>query len=431
MRAYLMSMGLWGQATGLDPIPIEPMDPTKATGKKASPTDDEINAYKAEHATYLVEYKAWSRANQQALGTIVLHCNASIQEDLSQQDLAEDAWSRLKATYGTATPTSTYKDFKEALGIRIRTDSHPGMAIDKMAACFQRLASNKVILPDSIMAMIMLAALPQKWEMLVPVIMQTTELDKLDISDVRDAVISQYETESARHQGGKPNNGKKPHNANKLSAVKRKRGDPSWKNQEKGESQPQGDKPNYQRGKRGGKGKGKGKKPEGAHISHIADVASLPPPASSTVAEIGSSGLHRRTVESSRLPERTEGPYKSLNKALDIAHETDAPATTEVVKTLEQRITQDYMDGPWSKSTHYLSDDEGSDIVDMSVAPAGHDDQDAWDAFQEGSPSFTPASGDEPLDWGSDLDDVEECVSSTSLSSYIHNIPALHQRPKR
>src|SRR4030088_887757 len=141
-------MGLWGQATGLDPIPIEPMDPTKATGKKASPTDDEINAYKAEHATYLVEYKAWSRANQQALGTIVLRCNASIQEDLSQQDLAEDAWSRLKATYGTATPTSTYKDFKEALGIGIRTDCYDNVPLSSLVLYLTRLAPSGPAYPN-------------------------------------------------------------------------------------------------------------------------------------------------------------------------------------------------------------------------------------------------------------------------------------------
>ena len=48
----------------------------------------------------------------------------------------------------------------------------------------------------------------------------------------------------------------------------------------------------------------------------------------------------------------------------------------QTVKTLEQCITEQYMDGLWSKSTNYLSNDEGSDIVDMSKVPAGHNSQD-------------------------------------------------------
>ena len=93
---------------------------------------------------------------------------------------------------------------------------------------------------------------------------------------------------------------------------------------------------------------------------------------------------------------------------------------------LEQRISQQYMDGLWSKSTYHLSDDEGSDIVDMSEIPEGHEGQDDdWDCqFEAASPR------DEPLDWGSDLEDTEVCVPSTSSLLPVHKPPASHQPPR-
>ena len=85
------------------------------------------------------------------------------------------------------------------------------------------------------------------------------------------------------------------------------------------------------------------------------------------------------------------------------------------------------MDGPWSKSTNYLSDDEGSDIVDMSEVPAGHEGQDDWAAFAAASPSY------EPLDWGSKLEDAEECVHPSSSSLHtVHQAlvsPQLLRKP--
>jgi hypothetical protein len=87
------------------------------------------------------------------------------------------------------------------------------------------------------------------------------------------------------------------------------------------------------------------------------------------------------------------------------------------------------MDGPWSKSTYYLSDDEGSDIVDMSevhVAGPSKEAQDAeWDSFQLASPS------DEPLDWGSDFEDPESCVLLSSPSHNVHEPTVLPQPLRR
>ena len=285
-----------------------------------------------------------------------------------------------------------------------------------MSTAFQRLTAAHVTIPGPIQAMIALSALPQKWEVLVPVITQTNELERLSLGDVHEAIVAQWQTEASRHSGNKD---KKPQHTNKLSNVKHKRSDPSFSNQQQGNNQQQqqqnGDKP-CQCGKRSGKGKGKGKS-DGhthAHISHIANVASIAPPTTSTVVQMGPSGIQKRTITFTAPKECIPGPYKALNEALDTTDTEGITPTIQTVKTLEQRITNQYMDGLWSKSTNYLSDDEGSDIVDMSEAPPGHEGQDEWEAFAAASPSY------EPLDWGSDPKDIEACVPS-SFSS-LHSI---------
>ena len=420
MKAYLMSQGHWAYADGTETAPLVPDDPEiDDHGNQRSATQEQKAVYKAAVTLWTEQTKIWTKANQQTLGTIILRCNSSIQEEYTNYNVAHEVWAKLESRYGQATPTSVYKDFKETLNIRIKPDQNPAQQFDRMSAAFQRLSSAKVRIPNSIQAMIALSALPQKWEVLVPVITQTIELDDLKLSDVCEAVVAQWQTEAARHGNQGKNKDNKSQNANKLSNVKRKRGDPSFSNQQQGNNQQQqqnGDKPR-QRGKRGGKNKGKGKASDGhshAHISHIADVASIAPPTTSTVAQMGPSGIQKRTITSPAPKERTPGPYKTLNKALDTADTEGVTPTIQTVKTLEQRITEQYMDGPWSKSTNYLSDDEGSDIVDMSEVPAGHEGQDDWDAFAAASPSY------EPLDWGSDFEDAEACVPS-SISS-LHSI---------
>ena len=229
--------------------------------------------------------------------------------------------------------------------------------------------------------------------------------------------------ETGRHSGG--NNKQR---VNKLSSVKRKRDNPSFFNQQQGSSQQHsasdGNNKNHQRGQRG-KGKGKGKAKDHNHQTanplHFAQVASIPPPSSSTIAHVGPSGIQKRTISVTEPKQRAPGPYASLNKALDTADTLGVTPTIQTVKTLEQRITEEYMDGPWSKSTYYLSDDEGSDIVDMSTAPPDASTKEDW-VFEEGSPSFQPVSpSDEPLDWGSDLEDAEEYVQLPFLWPHTYN----------
>ena len=80
---------------------------------------------------------------------------------------------------------------------------------------------------DPHQALILMAALPQKWEHLIPIICQGHDLSDLNVGIVHDILIAQYENKTNRGQHKEH----KANQANKLSAMKRKCGDPSFSKQ--------------------------------------------------------------------------------------------------------------------------------------------------------------------------------------------------------
>jgi hypothetical protein len=296
-----------------------------------------------------------------------------------------------------------------------------------------------VAVPPQLQAMIALAALPQKWEMLISVVTGDNPLEDLILSDVRTAVITQFQADSVRY-------GSKQHNANKISVVKRKRSDPNWCNQQGSGQQQQGSDGQAKRkhSKRAGKGKAKAADQSQQH-SHIANIASTAPPTTSTIVLPAPSGMQKRIVTRPAPKQHTPGPYKAFNAAVDTAQASGSKPTIQTVKTLEQRITDAYLESPWAKVSH-ISDVEDSNVEMHS--PKGKEDQGDWvfeeadeeadEAGQEAGegeeadPSFIPLSPSaEPLDWGSDLDDGEVCVCPSSLPCLVHTLTESHQPLRR
>ena len=301
----------------------------------------------AANGTPHADLPKWIKHTQQAMESLILCVAPSIQQDVLCFMQSHEIWEHLDDIYGTAMLTSVYKDSKEALNICINANQHPGPQVDKMVTCFQHLTSNSIIIPNQIQAMMLLAALLQKWEILVNVIMQTNNLADLDISNMCTALLAQYEEEATHSKGG---NNKQQ--ANKLSTVKQKCGDPNFSNQQKGNQQHEQtrDKP-CQCGQHG-KGKGK-KNQQGQHghshnveTSHIANITSITVPSTSTIAQISPSSLSQHTITAAPAKECTSRPYKSLNKALNLANHIGVKATIEIMKMLEQCIVDQYMDGP-------------------------------------------------------------------------------------
>jgi gag-polypeptide of LTR copia-type len=250
MRAFLISLGLWAHAMGTTAAPTKMVDAAGAI------TNQEA-------------HDKWFEKDAMAIGHLTLRVNPSIQQELDflpAASFANDYWTHLSTRYGTAMPSSVYKDFKETLNICLNPSQHPAQQIDCMVAAFQHLTAASIIIPPQIQVMILLSALPQKWKMLVSIVTQQHVLTTIQLSHVHDTILAQYKSENVR-SGGK---GKQQH-ANKLSAVKWKHSNQNFSNQESDVSQQKPeDRPKRQHG---GRRKGKKKEQHGHAHTHRAHTS--------------------------------------------------------------------------------------------------------------------------------------------------------------
>ena len=215
---------------------------------------------------------AWVKANNMALGTITLCLSPALQQRLLLGQTAKDLWDWLKNQFATPSIPMCYRDLKEALSIRFDPAKHPGPQIDRMVGAFNRISQTvttgsitvKLTINTVLQGLIVMAAIPPKWEHHVSIICANNDLAELDIETVWEAIVTQYENEMNRggHKGA--------HNAQKITAIKWKRSNPRFSQQEclqqlqAGPSNPNQQQSFRQCGSRGNKGCGgkqnKGKK---------------------------------------------------------------------------------------------------------------------------------------------------------------------------
>ena len=95
MKVFLMSLGLWTHVTGVTAASAEVLS---AAGEV---TNQEVR-------------DKWFERDTMAIGHITLRVSPSIQQELDSlavDSFADDYWTHLSSCYGTATPSSIYKDF--------------------------------------------------------------------------------------------------------------------------------------------------------------------------------------------------------------------------------------------------------------------------------------------------------------------------------
>jgi len=117
-----------------------------------------------------------------------------------------------------------FKDFKDCINSCINLNANPNIYFDKVFGAYACMKAANIAVPPQLQVMITLAALPQKWEMLISIVTGNNTLKDLILSNVCTVVIMQFQADSICH-------GSKQHNANKISTVKCKCSDLNWCNQ--------------------------------------------------------------------------------------------------------------------------------------------------------------------------------------------------------
>ena len=266
-----------------------------------------------------------------------------------------------------------------------------------MSAAIQRLSAvsytigktqRSLALDPVIVGLIALATIPPKWENLIPIICSSYKLEDITWRNVCDQIVTQYENEV--NCGGHKQTGKQvnPANAHKLSAVKQKRSNPCFSQQEC-QQQPQASSsnPNQQQSNRqcGGRGSGccrksKGKGKQHSHVASVAafavpvftqDVALLPP-SSSTITSFGPLGsTMSRTVYQSPSTLQVDGVYPSVNQALSLLECMDVNPTVQHTKMLEQCFNK--LNKQVCTCAGFYEDEDYSSDEDMSWTVLGRE----------------------------------------------------------
>ena len=188
------------------------------------------------------EQAKWDQADQQARGAIILRLSTAIRNLVISKTKSKEIWEYLKETYGQAGLSTIYADFKRLAEFRISgNDPRPDIALFK--ELIDRLTTNEVKLDEFIKSMMFINALPAKYGTIISIIMQG-DRKELEVDKIATHVIAEHDRTTSTNQ------------VNKMTAIKRKQGDPSFKQQK----QQQPDKPNDGNKPKGNRGNAGGKK---------------------------------------------------------------------------------------------------------------------------------------------------------------------------
>ena len=201
MKAYLQSMGSWiiiERPTGLAP-------PVPATD--------------GSNRADVIE---WSQQEAKAQGSIRLRLNVEISRSVKNKTSAKDLWEALQTTYGGSSAMGAFSFFKAAINIRIPANEHPAAAISKITGNLDELAGVGVTLPMHFRALVVLGAAPPRYDATIQMVLNANELKDLKVSHVQTALVASWEQSRNKGQAS----------AQKISAIKQKKGNPSFLQQQ-------------------------------------------------------------------------------------------------------------------------------------------------------------------------------------------------------
>ena len=140
-------------------------------------------------------------------------------------------WTALSTAFGATGVSRLFGDFKAATQFRFSGTQHPAAEISHFNTHNQCLVASGVTLSGYILGMLLLGALPSKWDHVVAIFLQgKTAHNAIDYTEVRNAIIAEYDrTGTVRGQ---------QQHAHKISAVKRKGDHPSFSQQRNNSNAP-------------------------------------------------------------------------------------------------------------------------------------------------------------------------------------------------
>ena len=141
MRAYLWLVDLWLIVSGTTTAPTDP-----------------------------VELQKWTLSDSMANGVIKLRCSLNICDLIVNTSNA--TWTALSTTFGATGVSHLFGDFKAVTQFHFSETQHPAAEISYFNTHNQRLVVSGVTLSGYILGMLLLGALPSKWDHVAAIYLQ-------------------------------------------------------------------------------------------------------------------------------------------------------------------------------------------------------------------------------------------------------------------
>jgi len=219
-------------------------------------------------------HENWDNQNAQAYGNLMLHVSPDIRNLAvkAKKETMKDFLNWLKTQYGTTSIAAAYTDVVAVNKLQIPGDCDPTPALDRLLALFTRLEDNKLLYPESIRAMTLLAKLLVQMEEIAQNYNQKTS-DAISLTFAiihNDAIMNWQQCSSKGKQRQQQGN-----DVRKLSNIQHKGKDPQFPQQQQLQQTTGPSKP---RGKHGSRGRNKQKQQNGQQRphAHLVQPSTLP-----------------------------------------------------------------------------------------------------------------------------------------------------------
>jgi hypothetical protein len=256
-------------------------------------------------------------------------------------------WDSLKEGHSRQTLANAYVEFKGILNTRIPEDQNPAAALAKIQAHVDCLSDFHVDLDDYIYLMLLVNKTPGYAQTQASILVMAQEMvNTTDTNVSRDkypkpleyAKTLEASWEQRRLRSG---NGRRIKNANRITAIKNKRKDPQFNQQQRQQGQQQqqaGESSgNGQNGKKKCRRKRAGKNQEDHHDhSNIATPAFVPlSPAPLTLLK---RPLESRIEDDRPFAPKGKGQFPRMQRAMDLLQEMGVPRNFECIRAIEEVV---------------------------------------------------------------------------------------------
>ena len=137
-------------------------------------------------------------------------------------------WESLNTTFGQPGVSAIFADYQAAISLEVTGGQNPQVEIQQLNTLFEHLAVNGMSISDPMQGMILLNTLPEKWDSVGMVYLQSTcQLTNVSFQAVREAVMAEFECTTCSSTIA----------VNKILAVKRKGKSPAFSEQKRAPNQ--------------------------------------------------------------------------------------------------------------------------------------------------------------------------------------------------